>query len=115
MPDQTLKQPQAPPAEEAPAREAGIISMPEAVIVLMVSGGADIADVFLTGWGEFIKWFYGIPLWLFIQIWLKMRNVKGVYVAAGGVAELIPFMNDLPMRTPLLAYTIYTNWKREEA
>lgn len=90
--------------------DQGKISLAEAVLMLMITGAADLLEFLLTfavGVGEIVKWFIDIPTWFIIQFWLMIKGVRGTWFLAGSLLELIPVINALPIRTLTMVITIY--------
>lgn len=93
----------------------------EAFIMLMFCVLLDIAGIIATlldvafGTGEFIKFFIGIIASAIIFFWAIMKGVRSLWVATGGILELVPFINTLPLYTITMAITIYLDRYPEKA
>jgi len=91
------------------------ISLPEAILMIMICGLADLFELIATFVeavpviGQillFIKWFVAIFSWLAIQFWLIMKGVSIRWFLGGSGIELIPIVNALPVRLAALAMTL---------
>lgn len=97
------------------------ISGMEAFIMLMLCVLFDMVGIFATfltvvfGIGEFIKFFIGIVASAIIFFWAMMKGVRALWIATGGILELIPFINTLPLYTITMAITIYLDHHPERA
>lgn len=96
------------------------ISLPEIIIMVILSGGADLFEVFVSFIGLmpvigqtfiFADFFIGIAVLAIVQFWLIMKGgIKFRKQAAslvGNIIELIPFLDILPIRTVTLLISIY--------
>lgn len=89
------------------------IAFTEAAFLLMVCALADAADFFITvvlldlfGAGEFIKWAINFFVWATVGLWLTLKGVRTLWWSAGSLAEAIPVINALPLRTVTMVITI---------
>ncbi len=106
-----------PLAEQGVANETGEsgpkISTPEVIIGTMILGATDLADIALPlifpAVGEVLTYFYGVPVSSFTWIYLTMKRVKALPFALGGLADTLPFVNMLPMRTATFLLTAYVD------
>ncbi|MEK7114501.1 MAG: hypothetical protein AAB832_00335 [Patescibacteria group bacterium] len=96
------------------------ISLPEIIIMVMIVGGADLFDVFVglaaavPVIGQILlfgNWFVDIFVLAIVQFWLIMKGGIGfrkqATVLVGNLAEMIPFLDILPIRTAALLVAIY--------
>ncbi len=95
------------------------ISLPEAIIMIMITGLADLFELVATFVeavpvvGQillFMKWFVAIFSWLAIQFWLIMKGIRGMWFLSGSlldaVANFLAF--DIPFgKTVSIILTIY--------
>lgn len=97
------------------------ISGIEACIMLMLCVLFDIAGFFATfldvafGAGEFIKFFIDTVASAIIFFWAMMKGVSLFWVGAGGILELVPFINTLPLYTGTMIRTIYLDRHPKQA
>lgn len=87
------------------------ISTPEVIIGTLILGATDLADIVLPlvfpAVGEILTYFYGVPVSSFTWIYLTMKRVKTLPFALGGLADSLPFVNMLPLRTATFLLTAY--------
>ena len=95
------------------------ISLPEAIIMIMVTGLADLFELVATFIeavpviGQiflFIKWFVAIFSWLAIQFWLIMKGIKGLWFLSGSLLDAVAnfLAVDIPFgKTASIILTIY--------
>jgi len=97
-------------------RKPSKISLPEAVIMILLSASIDIAEIFVDlAFGVpvvgqvlyFLNWVMEFFTTGITQIWLWLRGAKWQAALAGNIIEFIPFINILPIRTVSLILTIY--------
>lgn len=106
--------------EEENQQEPKISGM-EAFIMIMLCVLFDIAGIIATlfdavfGAGEFIKFFMGVVASAIIFFWAMMKGVRALWIAVGGMLELVPFINTLPLYTITMAITIYLDHHPEKA
>jgi len=82
------------------------ISIIEAGVLLIVVILADLIELIL---GLFLLpdfWIPDIIAFPVTQIYLRMKGVRGEYALMGNLAELIPYVSALPMRTITIIMTI---------
>lgn len=97
------------------------ISGVEAFIMIMLCVLFDIAGIIATlldvvfGAGEFIKFFIGIVASAIIFFWAIMKGVRTTWIAVGGILELVPFLNTLPIYTITMATVIYLDHYPKQA
>ena len=78
------------------------ISLPEIIIMTMLSLLSELLDIIVLGW------VIGFPL----QLWLFFKGGEFSFKKQGpsligNVVELIPFLNWLPIRTTALLISVY--------
>lgn len=96
------------------------ISLPEIIIMVLLSGGADFFEVFVGFAGvvpvigqalTIADFFIGLTVLAIVQFWLIMKGGIGFRKQAsalmGNIIELIPFLDILPIRTVTLLISIY--------
>ncbi|MBI2013461.1 MAG: hypothetical protein HYS87_01395 [Candidatus Colwellbacteria bacterium] len=85
------------------------ISMVEAILMLMVTVTADIAEVIadLTLIGIPISILINVVAYPTIQFWLIMKGIRNLTYTAGSMIEFIPIINALPVRTATMIMTIF--------
>lgn len=96
------------------------ISLPEIIVLVMLSGAVDLFEVFsnlmfiVPVIGQvlvLVNLFIGFVILAVIQFWLIMKGGIGfgkqATVLVGNLIELIPFLNILPIRTLTLIIAIY--------
>ncbi|MEK7143725.1 MAG: hypothetical protein AAB820_00125 [Patescibacteria group bacterium] len=96
------------------------IGLPEAILMFFVVAFADIFDVVTTislavpVLGEILivlNWFVDIVVLAIIWIWLIIKEEIGARIMItsliGSLAEFIPLLDVLPIRTVVLLLTIY--------
>lgn len=94
----------------------GKFSLPETVILLMISGFVDLLEVFVAlispipiiGQLALLGMLFVDATTLFvIQFWLRMKGVRQMTTLIGNLIEFIPYIDILPIRTATLIATIY--------
>lgn len=95
------------------------ISLPEIIVLIMLSGAVDLFEVFsdlmfpIPVIGQvliLVNWVIDFVILAVIQFWLIMKGGIGFGQAtalAGNLIELIPFLDILPFRTVTLIIAIY--------
>ncbi len=90
------------------------ISLPEAIIMLLIVGGADAFGI-VAGLafgipiiGQILiiaSFFISISVWLIVQFWLIMKGIIGWWYGGGSIVDIISG-GSLPLQTPTLIITI---------
>lgn len=86
------------------------INIVEAVFVaalVVLAEALEVVVTFFLGAGELVKWVTNIAVWLPVQLWLRIKGMRGEYYAVATVVEFIPFLNTLPIKSITLIVTIY--------
>ena len=98
--------------EEQNQAEQKKISLPEAIIMVMIVGLADAVEILigLTGIGIIIGEIINFVVGAGIQLWLFMKGIKGFWkLASWGIGTLLDgvLAGFLPIKTITLIITIY--------
>lgn len=89
------------------------ISLPEGIIMVMISLVAEVMDIVgsLTVFLMPLSWISDLTNLAIIQIWLIMKGgigfKKQAVALTGNLIELIPILDILPIRTATLLIAIY--------
>ncbi len=97
------------------------ISGIEALLMVMLCILFDLADFFATfldalfGAGELVKFFINVVASATLWLWATMKGVGAERTLAGALAEMIPLVNTLPLRTGAMIATIWLDWHPKQA
>ncbi|MCL4406351.1 MAG: hypothetical protein M1586_02585 [Patescibacteria group bacterium] len=92
------------------------ISLPEGIILFLVAIGADLFELLNGLFGLvpvvgliflFLNSFVALIAGIVINGYLLVKGIKGVWSLAGGVFELFPILNILPIKTITLLVTFF--------
>ncbi len=93
----------------------------EAILAILVCAAFDVFDVLATfldaffGAGEFIKEFTNFAISAILLFYAMMKGTGALTTAAGAIAEAVPFLNALPIRTATMIAMIWLDRHPKEA
>lgn len=85
------------------------ISLAETVLVMMFVIFIDLLELVLglLAVGLIINSFIDLVVGAGIQLWIRLKGIKGASALAGTLIEFIPVVNLLPIRSVTMAITIF--------
>lgn len=87
--------------------EDKIISLPETILLTLYIGFTDLIGIALIFFGLDDFWILDILTFPVTQFYFRMKGVSAAADLAANMAELIPYLGALPIRTIGLLITIY--------